>query len=190
MAITEAVNASISKMDEAMKERLSKMGKDMANMRTGRANPMMLESVKVEAYGTLVPLKQVAAVSVPEARTLEIRPWDPTTLTDIEKALQKADVGAMPQSDGKMLRINLPMMTADRRKDLVKVLKKLGEEFKIAVRNERQDALNKVKKSFQAKEITEDDLRGLEIRIQKTTDSFTKQIDDQIAAKEKEILTV
>ena len=190
MTVTDAVNAALAKMEEAMKDRLVKMAKDMSSMRTGRANPMMLESVKVEAYGALVPLKQVAAVSVPEARTLEIRPWDPTTLVDIEKALQKADVGAMPQSDGKMLRINLPMMTAERRKDLVKVLRKLGEEFKVGVRNERQDALNKVKKSFQAKEITEDDLRGLETRIQKTTDSFTRQIDDQLAAKEKEILTV
>jgi ribosome recycling factor len=190
MTVTDAVNATLAKMDEAMKDRLGKMAKDMSNMRTGRANPMMLESVKVEAYGSLVPLKQVAAVSVPEARTLEIRPWDPTTLVDIEKALQKADVGAMPQSDGKMLRISLPMMTEDRRKDLVKVLRKLGEEFKVGVRNERQDALNKVKKSFHAKDITEDDLRGLETRIQKTTDSYTKQIDDQLAAKEKEILTV
>ena len=188
--MSDAANAVIGKMEDAMKERLSKMGKDMSNMRTGRANPMMLEHVKVEAYGSLVPLKQVAAVSVPEARTLEIRPWDPTTLQDIEKALQKADVGAMPQSDGKMLRISLPMMTEDRRKDLVKVLKKLGEEFKVAVRNERQDALNKIKKSFQAKEITEDALRLFEQRIQKATDSFTKQIDDSLAVKEKEILTV
>ena len=189
MAI-EAANAVLSQMEAAMKERIARMQKEFSVMRTGRANPMMLESVKVEAYGSLVPLKQVAAVSVPEARTLEIRPWDPSTLQDIEKALQKAEVGAMPQNDGKMLRINLPMMTADRRKDLVKVLKKLGEEFKVGVRNERQDALNKVKKSFQAKEITEDDLRGLETRIQKLTDSFTKQIDDAVAAKEKEILTV
>ena len=188
--MSDAANAVISKMEEAMKERLSKMGKDMGNMRTGRANPMMLENVKVEAYGSLVPLKQVAAVSVPEARTLEIRPWDPTTLNDIEKALQKADVGAMPQSDGKMLRISLPMMTEDRRKDLVKGLKKLGEEFKIAIRNERQDAVNKVKKSFQAKEITEDALRGFEARIQKSTDSHIKLIDDQLAVKEKEILTI
>ena len=188
--MSDAANAVIAKMEEAMKERLSKMGKDMSNMRTGRANPRMLESVKVEAYGSLVPLKQVAAVSVPEARTLEIRPWDPATLQDIEKALQKADVGAMPQSDGKMLRISLPMMTEDRRKDLVKVLKKLGEEFKIAIRNERQDAVNKIKKSFQAKEITEDALRLFEQRIQKATDSFTKQIDDQLTVKEKEILTV
>ena len=190
MAVTAAVNAVLSKMEEAMKDRMSRMGKELSVMRTGRANPMMLESVKVEAYGSLVPLKQVAAVSVPEARTLEIRPWDPTTLQDIEKALQKADIGAMPQNDGKMLRISLPMMTEERRKDLVKLVKKHGEEFRVGVRNDRQDSLNKIKKSFQAKEITEDDVRGLEARIQKTTDSFTKQIDDQIAAKEKEILTI
>jgi ribosome recycling factor len=190
MPVNEAVNAVVSKMETSMKDRLAKMAKDMSVMRTGRANPLMLESVKVEAYGSLVPLKQVAAVSVPEARTLEVRPWDPATLQDIEKALQKADVGAMPQNDGKMIRISLPMMTEDRRKDLVKVLKKLAEEFKVGVRNERQDALNKVKKSFQAKEITEDDLRGVEQRIQKITDSFVKLIDDQTATKEKEILTV
>ncbi|MBI3565537.1 MAG: ribosome recycling factor [Elusimicrobia bacterium] len=177
-------------MEEQMKERLQRMAKEMSVMRTGRANPLMLESVKVEAYGSVVPLKQVAAVSVPEARTLEVRPWDPSTLQDIEKALQKADVGAMPQNDGKLIRISLPMMTEDRRKDLVKVLKKMGEEFRVGVRTERQDALNKVKKSFQAKEITEDDLRGLEARIQKITDAFTKQIDDQLVVKEKEILTV
>ncbi len=190
MTVNEAVSNILTKMDEQMKERLQRMAKDMSVMRTGRANPMMLESVKVEAYGSLVPLKQVAAVSVPEARTLEIRPWDPSTLQDIEKALQKADVGAMPQSDGKMLRISLPMMTEDRRKDLVKVLKKLGEEFRVGIRNERQEALNKVKKSFQIKEITEDDLRGLETRIQKSTDSFIKQVDEQLAVKEREILTV
>jgi ribosome recycling factor len=190
MPVNDAVNAVITKMEESMKDRMAKMAKDLSVMRTGRANPMMLESVKVEAYGSLVPLKQVAAVSVPEARTLEIRPWDPSTLQDIEKALQKADVGAMPQNDGKLIRISLPMMTEERRKDLVKVLKKLGEEFKVGVRAERQDAANKVKKSFQAKEITEDDVRGLEQRIQKITDSFTKQVDDTVAAKEKEILTV
>ncbi len=186
----DAANAVLSHMEAAMKDRMARMVKDLSVMRTGRANPAMLESVKVEAYGSLVPLKQVAAVSVPEARTLEIRPWDPATLQDIEKALQKADVGAMPQNDGKMLRINLPMMTEERRKDLVKVVKKLGEEFKGGVRTERQDGLNKIKKSFQAKEITEDDLRGLEARVQKLTDSFTKQIDDSIAAKEKEITTI
>lgn len=189
MAI-DAANAVLSQMEAAMKERIVRMQKEMSVMRTGRANPMMLESVKVEAYGSLVPLKQVAAVSVPEARTLEIRPWDPSTLQDIEKALQKADVGAMPQNDGKMIRISLPMMTEDRRKDLVKLVKKTGEEFKGGVRTDRQDGLNKIKKSFQAKEITEDDLRALEQKVQKLTDSFTKQIDDSIVMKEKEITTI
>lgn len=190
MPVSDAVNAYISQMEGAMKDRLGRMAKDLSVMRTGRANPQILESVKVEAYGSLVPLKQVAAVSVPEARTIEVRPWDPSTLQDIEKALQKADLGAMPQNDGKLIRISLPMMTEERRKDMVKLLKKLGEEYRVGVRNERQDALNKLKKSFQAKEITEDDLRGLEQRVQKITDGFTKQVDDQVAAKEKEILTV
>ncbi len=189
MAI-DAANAVLSQMETAMKERLARMAKEFSVMRTGRANPMMLESVKVEAYGSMVPLKQVAAVSVPEARTLEVRPWDPSTLQDIEKALQKADVGAMPQNDGKMIRISLPMMTEDRRKELVKTVKKVGEEFKGGVRTERQEGLNKIKTSFQSKEITEDDLRALEQKVQKLTDSFTKQIDDAIAAKEKEITTI
>ncbi len=189
MAI-DAANAVLSQMETAMKERLARMAKEFSVMRTGRANPMMLESVKVEAYGSMVPLKQVAAVSVPEARTLEVRPWDPSTLQDIEKALQKADIGAMPQNDGKMIRISLPMMTEDRRKELVKTVKKVGEEFKGGVRTERQEGLNKIKKSFQSKEITEDDLRALEQKVQKLTDSFTKQIDDAIAAKEKEITTI
>jgi ribosome recycling factor len=183
-------DAVVTQMEAAMKDRLARLAKELSGVRTGRANPMMLESVKVEAYGSLVPLKQVAAVSVPEARTLEIRPWDPSTLQDLEKALQKAELGAMPQNDGKMLRINLPMMTEERRKDLVKMVKKLGEEFKVGVRNDRQDGLNKLKKSFQAKEITEDALRLLEQRVQKLTDSFTKQIDDSIVGKEKEITTI
>ncbi len=186
----DAANAVLSHMEAAMKDRIARMQKEMSVMRTGRANPMMLESVKVEAYGSLVPLKQVAAVSVPEARTLEVRPWDPSTLQDIEKALQKADIGAMPQNDGKMIRISLPMMTEDRRKDLVKLVKKTGEEFKGGVRTDRQDGLNKIKKSFQSKEITEDDLRALEQKVQKITDSFTKQIDDSIVMKEKEITTI
>src|SRR5687767_7825372 len=111
-------------MEASMKDRIAKLQKDFSVLRTGRANPLVLESVKVEYYGQQVPLKQVAAVSVPEARILEVRPWDPSALADIEKALQKADVGAMPQNDGKMIRITLPAMTEDRRKDLVKVVKK------------------------------------------------------------------
>ena len=121
--------------------------------------------------------------AIKEAR----RRWEADLL---EKALQKADVGAMPQNDGKLIRLSLPAMTADRRLDMVKLVKKRGEEFRVGIRNERQDGVNKVKKAFQAKEITEDDVRGLEQRIQKLTDGFIKQIDDQLVAKEKEITTI
>ena len=190
MPVTEAVNAALSQMEASMKERLSKLARDFSVMRTGRANPLVLESVKVEYYGQLVPLKQVAAVSVPEARVMEIRPWDPTALPEIEKALQKADLGAMPQNDGKMLRLTMPSMTEERRKDMCKQVKKIGEEFRVAVRNDRHEAVNKVKAAEKAKEITQDDVKGLDARIQKLTDSFVKQIDDAVAAKEKEITTI
>lgn len=190
MPITDAVNAVVSKMEESMKDRLGKLARDYSVLRTGRANPMILDMVKVEYYGQLVPLKQVAAVSVPEARTLEVRPWDPTALTDIEKALQKADLGTLPQNDGKMIRLTMPTMTEDRRKDMIKTVKKMGEEFRVAVRTERHEALDKVKKAEKAKEISQDDLKALEIRIQKTTDAYVKQVDDQVAVKEKEITTI
>ena len=190
MPITEAVNAALSHMEAAMKERMSKLGKDFSIMRTGRANPLILDGIKVEYYGQLVPMKQVAAVSVPEARVLEIRPWDPTALGEIEKAIQKADLGAMPQSDGKMLRLTMPSMTEERRKDMVKLLKKMGEEYRVAVRADRHEALDKVKKAEKAKETTQDELKGLEGRIQKATDAFVKQIDDAVVAKEKEITTI
>lgn len=190
MPVTEAINAVLSRMEEAMKERLQKLAKEYSILRTGRANPLLLESVKVEYYGQLVPLKQVAAISVPEARVMEIRPWDPTALPEIEKALQKADVGALPQNDGKIVRVTLPTMTEDRRKEMVKVVKRIAEDFRVAIRQERHDALDKVKKAEKAKEITQDDLKGLEGRIQKITDGFVKQIDDLAAAKEREITTV
>lgn len=190
MPVTEAVNAVLAKMEEGMKERLAKLAREYSILRTGRANPMLLEAVKVEYYGQQVPLKQVAAISVPEARVMEVRPWDPTALGEIEKALQKTDVGAPPQNDGKVIRINLPTMTEDRRKEMVKVVKRVAEEYRVAVRQERHEALDKIKKAEKAKEITQDDLKGLEIRIQKVTDGFVKQVDDQAAAKEKEITTV
>lgn len=190
MPITEAANNVVAKMEESMKERLAKLAKDYSVLRTGRANPMILENVKVEYYGQLVPLKQVAAVSVPEARVLEVRPWDPTALPDLEKALQKADLGVLPQNDGKLIRITMPTMTEERRKDLVKVIRKMGEEFRVAVRNERHEALDKIKKAQKAKELAEDDVKALEARVQKITDQYVKQVDEAVAAKEKDITTV
>jgi ribosome recycling factor len=190
MPIAESVNAVLSKMEEAMKERLDKLAREYSILRTGRANPMILDSIKIEYYGQLVPLKQVAAVSVPEARTLEIRPWDPSALADLDKALQKADLGAFPQNDGKLLRLTLPMMTEDRRRDMVKILKKIGEECRVSIRSERHAALDKIKRAEKAKEISEDETRGIEVRIQKITDAYVAKVDEQTALKEKEITTI
>ena len=190
MPIMEPINAVLGKMEDSMKERMAKLAKEFSVLRTGRANPMVLEAIKVEYYGQQVPLKQVAAVSVPEARILEIRPWDPTALAEIEKALQKADVGAPPQNDGKVVRINLPTLTEDRRKDMVKMVKKIGEEYRVAVRTDRHEALDKIKKAEKAKELTQDDVKGLEVKIQKITDHYVKLVDDSVAAKEKEITTI
>ncbi len=190
MPVTEAVNSIVVKMEEEMKERLQKLAKEFSVMRTGRANPLILESVKVEYYGQSVPLKQVAAVSVPEARTLEIRPWDPSVLNDLEKALQKADLGALPQNDGKMLRLSMPMMTEERRKEIIKLVKKIGEEFRVAIRNERHGALDLIRKAEKAKEISQDDVKALEARVQKTTDLYIQKVDQQTLAKEQEISTI
>jgi len=190
MPITEAINSVLSKMEESMKQRLAKLAKEFSILRTGRANPMILEAVKVEYYGQLVPLKQVAAVSVPEARVMEIRPWDPSARPEIDKALQKADLGAQPQNDGKLIRLALPSLSEERRRDLVKVVKRMAEEFRVALRNDRHETLDKIKKAEKAKEIGQDDARALEARIQRITDSYVKQVDEQVAQKEKEITTV
>ncbi|HAM35937.1 MAG TPA: ribosome recycling factor [Elusimicrobia bacterium] len=190
MPITEAVNAVVVKMEESMKERLTRLGRDFSALRTGRANPMLLENVKVEYYGQQVPLKQVAAVSVPEARTLEIRPWDPSVLKDLEKALSKADLGAQPINDGKMIRLSMPAMNEERRKELVKVVKRMGEEAKVGLRTDRHDALEKVKKAEKGKEISQDELKLLEAKIQKVIDQYVRFVDETVAGKEKEITTV
>ena len=190
MPITEAINAVNAKMEEAMKERITRLGRDFSALRTGRANPMLLEGVKVEYYGQMVPLKQVAAVSVPEARTMEVRPWDPSVLKTLEKALSQADLGSAPQNDGKLIRINLPQMNEERRKEMVKVVKRMGEEAKVGLRTDRREALEKLKKAQKAKEMSEDDLEVMEAKVQKSIDAFSKQVDEVVAAKEKEITTV
>ena len=190
MPITEAVNALVVKMEEAMKERLAKLSRDFSSLRTGRANPMLLENVKVEYYGQQVPLKQVAAVSVPEPRVLEIRPWDPSVLKELEKALSKVDLGGQPMNDGKLVRLCLPAMNEERRKELCKVVKRLGEDAKVALRGDRHEALEKLKKAEKAKEISQDELKILEAKVQKAIDVWSKQSDEAVALKEKEITTV
>ena len=163
---------------------------DLASIRAGRANPAILDKVTVEYYGVQTPLQQVGTVSVPEARTIVIQPWDATLLGAIEKAIQTSDVGINPNNDGKVIRLNFPPLTEERRKELVKGISKRGEEAKVAVRNCRRDAIEGFKKQKKANEITEDDLKEMEEDMQKMTDRFIKQVGDIIAAKEKEILEV
>ncbi len=187
---TQSLDTLLKNTEDDMKERLAKLVKEFSVMRTGRANPVILDSVKIEYYGQQVPLKQVARVSVPEARVLEICPWDPSVLAEVEKSLQKADLGAMPQNDGKLVRLTLPSMTEDRRKDLVKVIKRIGEEYRVAIRTERKEAIETIKKAQKAKEIGEDDLKRMEGAVQKITDLYVGKVDKEVAAKEKEITTV
>lgn len=188
--MAETIERILPKAEEAMKDRVGRLARDLSVLRTGRANPQLVEGVKVEYYGQMVPLKQVAAVSVPEARTLEIRPWDPSVLTDLEKAIQKADLGAMPQNDGKALRINLPAMTEERRKDLIKTVKRIGEEFRVGVRGERHAALEAIKGAEKGKAVSEDQARGLEAKLQKLTDLYVSRVDAEIASKEKELSAI
>ena len=159
-------------------------------VRAGRANAAVLKGISVEYYGTPTPLNQVAAISNPDPRSLVITPWDNSVLKGIEKAIQASDVGINPQNDGRTIRLVFPQLTEERRKELVKQVRKYGEEAKVAVRNIRRDALDKFKKQQKASEITEDDMKLLEKDLQKLTDDSIKQIDKLTDAKEKELFEI
>ncbi len=175
-----------TRMDKA----ISALEHDLSTIRAGRANPAILDKVAVEYYGVPTPIQQVGTVAIPEARTITIQPWDVSILGDIEKAILKSDIGITPNNDGKMIRLNFPPLTEERRKDLVKGISKRGEESKVAIRNIRRDAIEGFKKQKKDGEITEDDLKELETKIQKMTDKYVASIDTIISAKEKEILEV
>lgn len=178
------------KAEAAMKEKIERLKKDLSTVRTGRANPHMLEGVLVEYYGTMTPLKQVAAVSVPEARTLEIRPWDATAYKALESALMAANLGAQPQGDGTVLRLSFPAMTEERRKDLAKQVGKTGEEYRVAIRTERQTANQALKAEAKSQNWPEDKVKGAEGGIQKLTDQYIAEIDKIVVEKQKEITTI
>lgn len=175
-----------SKMNKA----ISALEADYAAIRAGRANPAILDKVTVEYYGAQTPISQVGTVSVPEARMIVIQPWDAAILKDIEKAIQASDIGINPNNDGRVIRLNFPQLTEERRKELKKGISKRGEEAKVAIRNIRRDSLEVFKKQKKNNEITEDDLKDLEEKVQKLTDKFVKKIDEITAAKEKEIMEV
>ena len=186
----EGISNLLNKTKTNMAEHVSRLERDLATIRTGRASAGLLENIRVEYYGTPTPIKQMAIINVLDAKTLEIQPWDVSSINDIDKALQKADLGASPVNDGKVIRITLPSMTEDRRKQLAKNISKMSEDFKVAVRNERRDVLEKLKKAQKASEITEDDLKRYETDVQKATDANIAKIDQVIKNKETEIMKI
>ena len=174
-----------AKMDKTIESLKSQFG----SVRAGRANASVLDRINVEYYGAETPIGQVATVASPDARTLTISPWDNSLLKPIEKAIQASDLGINPQNDGRLIRLVFPQLTEERRKDLTKQVRKYGEEAKVAIRNLRRDALEAAKQQKKS-EITEDDLKDAEKTIQDLTDKYTKNIDELVAAKEKELMAI
>lgn len=184
------MQAQLKKADETMGRRIDHMCKEFSEIRAGRANPAVLDKVKVDYYGAPTPVNQLAAVSVTEARTLTIQPWDISVLKQIEKAIQTSEIGINPQNDGKIIRLIFPPLTEDRRKEIVKDVQKIAEETKIQIRNVRRDTIEKLKAMKKAGELTEDDLKQGEKKTQDLTDKYIKNIDKLSADKQKEILEI
>ncbi len=180
----------IKNTEEKMNKTVAVLERDYKSIRAGRATPAVLEKISVDYYGVPTPIAQMAAVSTPEPRVLAIQPWDATTLKAIEKAILTSDIGINPQNDGRVIRLSFPPLTEERRKEIVKDVKKMAEENKVAIRNTRRDALEKLKALKKANTVTEDDVANGEKKIQNLTDKFCKEIDDISAIKEKEILDI
>ena len=175
---------------EHMEKTLESLGREFSKLRTGRASASLVENIKVEYYGNFTPLNQVASVAVPDSRTITIQPWDKNGFAAIDKAIQKSDLGINPVNDGKIIRIVIPPLTEERRKELVKLAKKYGEDAKVALRNIRREANDALKKAEKDKTVTEDEHRKASEEIQKLTDSYVAKIDERCAAKEKEVMEI
>ena len=175
---------------DRMEKTCSVLVENFNAVRAGRANAAVLDRITVEYYGTVTPIQQLATISTPDPRTLAIQPWDGSVLKGIEKAILASDLGINPQNDGRVIRLVFPQLTEERRKELVKQVKKYGEESKVAIRNIRRDAIDKFKKMQKASEITEDDVKDLEKGIQKETDDYIKKVDALCAKKEKELTEI
>ena len=175
---------------ERMQKTIAVLKSELGGLRAGRANPQLLDRIMVDYYGTPTPIQQLGNISTPEPRMLVISVWDQKAIPAIEKAIQKSDLGINPSNDGKVIRLLFPELTEERRKDLVKVVHKKGEEGKVAIRSIRRDVMEQVKKDCKSSTITEDDQTYLEEKIQKLTDDMIKEIDTILVAKEKEILAV
>src|SRR3954471_10354994 len=182
--------AIVDGMGQHMDKSIQSLKGELAKVRTGRASTALVDTVHVDYYGSSVPLNQVANVTTPDARTIQVSPWEGGMIGAIEKAILAANIGMTPQSDGKVVRIPLPPMTEERRKEMVKLVKKMGEETKIAVRNHRRDANEELKKLEKAKSLSEDDTKKAMEQVQKKTDDKISEVDKVIAGKEKEIMTI
>ena len=176
--------------EEKMTKTLESLDREYASIRAGRANPHLLDKITVDYYGSPTPLQQVGNISVPEARMLQIQPWESSLIKAIEKAILGSDLGITPSNDGKVIRLVFPELTEERRKELVKDVKKKGEQAKVAVRNIRRDGMDAFKKQSKAKEISEDVYADLEDQLQKITDKYVAKVDKAIEAKSKELMTV
>lgn len=179
-----------SNIEEKMKKAVSILEEQLATVRAGRANPKILDKILVEYYGVPTPINQIANVMVPEARMITIQPWDASVLKEVEKAILKSDIGINPNNDGKLIRLVFPELTEERRKELVKDIKKMAEDSKIVLRNVRRDGIEEFKAKQKASEITEDDLRNAEEQIQKITDKYVGLVDKSVSDKEKEIMSI
>ncbi len=177
-------------MTDKMEKSMEAFRNELAKIRTGRASLSLFDGVKVESYGAMMPLNQVATLTIPGSRMIVIQPWDPQVLPGIEKAILKSNLGLTPASDGKVIRISVPQLTEERRKELVKQVKKTCEDFRVNIRNSRRDAIDHFKKMKKDKEISEDDLFKYQDEAQKETDRFIKQIDEALVDKEKEVMEV
>lgn len=184
------MQALLKTTEEKMNKSIAALEREFAAVRAGRAAPAILDKVSVDYYGTPTPINQMAAISVPEGRMLQIQPWDLSTLSSIEKAIQASDIGINPTNDGRVIRLVFPPLTEERRKELVKDIKKMSEDAKVAVRSIRRDTLEKLKTMKKNNEITEDDLANGEKKVQTITDNFCKEIDSVTLAKEKEIMEI
>lgn len=184
------MQTELKKYEDKMHKAIHALEEEYNTIRAGRANPHVLDRIMVDYYGQPTPIQQVGNISVPEAHLLQIQPWDASVLKDLEKAILASELGITPQNDGKLIRLNFPALTEEKRKELTKEIKSKGEDAKVAIRNIRRDANDNFKKAEKANEITEDDLKDLETEVQKLTDKFIKDIDVHVADKQADIMKV
>jgi ribosome recycling factor len=182
--------AVLKELETRMQQAIDALAREFGGVRTGRANASLLDSVRVEAYGNLTPINQVASVSVPDPRTIVIQPWDATQLKEIEKGIAKSDLGITPSNDGKVIRLSMPTLTEERRKQLVKTVGKFAEDARVSIRNVRREANDRLKALAKEKKVSEDEERRGHDQIQKATDRFTAKVEELTKKKEQEVLTV